>query len=85
MTSYKAEWAGRQVILVNPAYTSQTCFECGSVDKKNRRAEGFLCLACGHSDHADLNAASLSQATAWTKNINRAGLALQASTVGADE
>lgn len=27
--SYKAEWAGREFVAVNPAYTSQDCSHCG--------------------------------------------------------
>lgn len=42
---------------VNPAYTSQTCSKCGYVDKKNRSSQAFRCLWCGHTKHADLNAA----------------------------
>ncbi len=73
LTTYKAEEAGRSVVLVNPAYTSQTCHACGLIDKASRRGVLFRCTGCGHEDHADVNAA---------KNILRAGLALQASTVG---
>jgi putative transposase len=43
---------------VNPAYSSQTCNACGYVDKRNRPSQGtFRCLWCGHTKHADLNAA----------------------------
>ncbi|MFF9398959.1 zinc ribbon domain-containing protein, partial [Streptomyces sp. NPDC014744] len=31
-----------------PAYTSQTCAECGHVDKRNRVDQGlFICRRCG--------------------------------------
>lgn len=44
---------------VNPAYSSQTCNFCGYVDARNRRLQSrFQCLWCGHTKHADLNAAS---------------------------
>lgn len=46
---------------VNPAYTSQTCSRpgCGYVDKRNRPTQGtFRCRWCGHTMHADLNAAA---------------------------
>jgi putative transposase len=72
MTIYKAEEAGRSVVKVPAPYTSQTCFECGSIDKKSRSGTIFRCTTCGHQDHADTNAA---------KNILRAGLALQALTM----
>lgn len=44
---------------VNPAYSSQTCSCCGYVDKRNRRDQKtFVCLWCGQTLHADLNAAA---------------------------
>jgi putative transposase len=62
----KAERYGCKVILINPAYTSQTCSECKHCDKKNRRSQSeFVCVACGYKDNADINAA---------KNIRAAGL-----------
>jgi putative transposase len=65
--AYKAEEAGREVIAVQAAHTSQRCAACGHVAKDNRLSQAtFACQACGHSDHADINAAI---------NILRAGLA----------
>jgi IS605 OrfB family transposase len=56
--AYKAALAGVRVVSVNPAYTSQTCSACGHCEKANRRSQArFLCVACGFSAHADLNAA----------------------------
>jgi putative transposase len=56
--TYKARLAGIPVILVDPAYTSQRCAECGYIGHANRRTQyRFLCCACGHADHADVNAA----------------------------
>ena len=62
----KAARFGATVIEVNAKYTSQTCFCCGHIDKKNRSGEQFLCTKCGYSDHADVNAA---------KNIRLRGIA----------
>ncbi len=46
-------------VEVNPAYTSQTCSNCGYVDKKNRKDQShFQCGWCGSKKHADLNAAA---------------------------
>ena len=68
----KAEKAGRQVLKVDPRYTSQMCHECGHTTAGNRVTQAlFKCLACGHSAHADVNAA---------QNIKRAGLALLAAS-----
>lgn len=48
--------AGR-VEKINPAYTSQTCSRCGHCAPGNRDSQAFRCQSCGHSDHADVNAA----------------------------
>ena len=53
----KAESAGREVILVNPAYTSQTCSKCGHASRENRNGIHFKCVKCSHVAHADQNAA----------------------------
>lgn len=52
---YKCEAAGKSVVTVNPAYTSQDCSRCGVRGKRNGSA--FTCLFCGFSLNADLNAA----------------------------
>jgi putative transposase len=55
---YKARAAGVAFIEVDPAYSSQTCHECGWVDKRNRRSQAaFECGRCGVVAHADHNAA----------------------------
>lgn len=41
---------------VAPYYTSTTCPVCGQSDRGNRNGEIFLCLNCGHTDNADINA-----------------------------
>lgn len=55
---YKVEEYAGQVIEVDPAYTSQTCNECGHVSVSNRKTQSnFACESCGHTANADLNAA----------------------------
>ena len=55
---YKCAARGGAVVPVNPAYTSQTCSRCGGIEAGNRRTQAlFACLACGHAENADLNAA----------------------------
>ena len=55
---YKLEAAGGRLVYVPAAYTSQTCAECGVVDARSRKSQAaFECVACGHRDHADTNAA----------------------------
>lgn len=58
MLEYKAAWAGSTLVAVPPEYTSQQCSVCGFTNAGNRREQArFACLACGHSEHADRNAA----------------------------
>jgi putative transposase len=57
MLTYKTSWYGSRLELVDPRNTSRACNRCGSVDDHNRKDEAFRCVACGHTDHADLNAA----------------------------
>jgi putative transposase len=63
--TYKAESAGRKVVLVNPAYTSQMCSGCGSIVKKDLSKRVHNCPRCGLVMDRDLNA---------SKNILRLGL-----------
>jgi putative transposase len=46
-----------RVQKISPAYTSMTCNACRHCEPGNRKSQAFLCLACGHADHADVNAA----------------------------
>jgi putative transposase len=58
MLRYKLARRGGQLVEVDPAYTSQTCAECGSIDRANRPGQAtFACVSCGHTDNADINAA----------------------------
>jgi putative transposase len=64
----KAAYAGRRVIAVPPAYTSQTCSGCGVIVTKGLSVRWHSCPDCGTSLHRDHNAA---------KNIERLGQSLQ--------
>jgi putative transposase len=64
-TSYKAENAGRKVLLVNPKNTSKMCSDCGMLVEKDLSERVHNCPYCGVSINRDLNAA---------KNILRLGL-----------
>jgi IS605 OrfB family transposase len=58
--TYKAEPFGIETEQVNPAYTSQRCSRigCGFTVRANRPSqERFECQKCGHTSHADYNAA----------------------------
>jgi putative transposase len=56
--SYKAQRAGVRVELVDPRKTSQRCSACGHTEQRNRKSQAeFCCVVCGHTAHADCNAA----------------------------
>ena len=57
--AYKCQMTdNRDLITVNPAYTSQQCSYCGHVDKHNRESQAvFVCQSCGMHMNADVNAA----------------------------
>ena len=38
-----SEIEGFEMILVDPAYTSQTCSACGVIDKMSRKSEVYQC------------------------------------------
>jgi hypothetical protein len=43
---------------VKSAYSSQECHRCHSVSRQNRPTQQtFCCMVCGHTQHADMNAA----------------------------
>jgi putative transposase len=62
--SYKAVCAGRSVVAVNPAFTSQRCSGCSVMVQKGLSVRWHACPDCGTSLHRDHNAA---------KNIERLG------------
>jgi putative transposase len=62
--TYKAACAGREVIAVHPAFTSQRCSGCGIIVAKGLSVRWHSCPGCGTSLHRDHNAA---------KNIERFG------------
>ena len=54
----KLGYKAHRLIKVDARYTSQACSVCGFVDAGNRTTQAhFECLACGHKDNADVNAA----------------------------
>ena len=55
--SYKAESAGRNLIKVNPAYTSQDCSKCGHRETKKLSDRIHTCSCCGFTTDRDHNAA----------------------------
>lgn len=59
MLKYKLPATGGALVEVPAHYSSQTCPACGVVDAASRSGDVFRCVACGHLDHADLNAAKV--------------------------
>ena len=53
----KAESAGRKVVAVDPAFTTQDCSACGYRAKKKLSERWHLCPMCGLSLDRDTNAA----------------------------
>ena len=68
----KAEEAGRQVVFVDPAYTSMTCSRCGAVFEDLDLSHRWIECSCGLSIDRDVNAA--------IKILHRAGHARQMLT-----
>jgi len=68
----KAENAGRTVVLVDPAYTTQDCCQCGHRQKLSLSDRWYSCPECGNSRHRDENAAL---------NVLAAGRAVWASSL----
>jgi putative transposase len=66
----KAAASGCRVVCVSPRFTSQQCRACGHIASASRESQAvFRCVNCGHTDHADANAA---------RNILARGLSLAA-------
>lgn len=76
----KAENAGRTVALVDPAYTTQDCCQCGSRQKLALSERWYLC-ECGNSRDRDENAAINVLAAGravWALSSSMEGLAQEA-------
>jgi putative transposase len=67
----KAANAGREVVFVNPAYTSRTCYACGQLVLHFPLSQRVFRCACGYVADRDENAA---------RNILRLGQSRWAST-----
>ncbi len=55
--TFKAASAGKRVVAVDPAYTSQRCSGCGALVWKGLSIRWHECPACGLSLHRDHNSA----------------------------
>ncbi len=79
----KAANAGRQVALIDPAYTTQDCCQCGHRQKLSLKDRWYAC-ACGNSRDRDENAAlnilALGQRV-WASSSETSGLAQEAAAL----
>jgi putative transposase len=57
LLAYKAAWAGRKFVSVNPAYTSQDCSRCGHRQTLSLADRIYTCPSCGIILDRDYNAA----------------------------
>ncbi|MEU0518748.1 transposase [Streptosporangium sp. NPDC006007] len=63
-----------RVRKINPRFTSQTCNACKHIAGENRESQAvFVCRACGHADHADVNAAKNIRDTAAGRAVAARG------------
>ena len=73
----KAACAGRRVLAVHPAYTSQECSGCGVLVQKSLSVRTHVCPSCGLVLDRDENAARNIQ---WAGQALRGVVALAAAT-----
>jgi putative transposase len=76
--AYKAERAGRQLVRVNPAYTTQTCSKCGYREVKKLSDRTYHCPDCGLKIDRDHNSA-INILTLGTQSLGRLQPVLRSS------
>ena len=59
MLSYKCEWYGKELVKVDPYYTTQNCSACGerTGPKNDTSIRSWTCIKCGVHHNRDINAA----------------------------
>lgn len=56
---HKTSASGTTLVYVPAAFSSLECRNCGHSVKENRKSQAeFVCVNCGHEDHADIQAAN---------------------------
>src|SRR3990167_1494266 len=55
--AYKAQMLGKEVVYVDPRYTSKKCSCCKEIQKGSRNKSKYHCRKCNFQLHADWNAA----------------------------
>lgn len=75
LLKYKLEWSGGRIEYESAIDSSRTCSvaTCKHVDAKSRVSQSvFRCTACGHTEHADLNAPKV-LLQRYEARVNRSG------------
>ena len=83
--TYKAEYAGKWVVPVNPRGTSQKCSGCGSVVKKKLSERMHVCacgLTLGRDHNAGINIKQLALQSLGMSDVKVMAESMQASTGG---
>lgn len=71
LLTYKAANAGREIVLVNPAYTSKTCSCCGAIFEDLKLSDRWVECACGLSLARDHNAAiNILKRAGWDASVS---------------
>ncbi len=65
----------RLTAMTRSAPGTQTCAQCHHVAKENRKGTRFHCVACGHEDDADVNAARVIRNKAESPPTRAPGIA----------
>ncbi len=73
MLEYKCQWYGSELVIVNPAYTSQTCSNCGAIKSDLTLKDRTYKCECGLEIDRDLNAAINIKNRAKHAQINACG------------
>lgn len=56
--TYKCEWYGKKLVIVNPAYTTKECNRCGYIHKSLTLGDrSWVCPGCDTEHDRDVNAA----------------------------
>lgn len=80
---YKANHAGKVLILVSPQSSSQECARCGHIHPDNRQTQSqFVCQECGYAENADRNAAKVIQKRGVEKILKQVTLGTGESARG---
>lgn len=77
---YKLAERGKLLVRLDPKNSSRECERCGHTTAENRRTQArFVCVACGYTANADLNAARVLKGR-FLRQLNAGTFAIKAKT-----